>query len=91
MGATLLARAFLSQGFRWPALTNAICGVGHSGPDPTVQSWEKWASAWLHKFTIVYRPPIPGPLPHGRGSEGSANKPLPGQMDDRMILRERAF
>ena len=48
-------------------------------------------SAWLHKFTIVYRLAIPGPLPHGRDSEGSANKPLPGQTDDRMILRERAF
>ena len=52
----------------------------------------RWAtSAWLYKFTIVYRLAIPGPLPHGRGSEGPANKTFPGQTDDRMILRERAF
>ena len=49
------------------------------------------SSSWLHKFTIGYRRTIPGPLPHGRGSEDSANKPLPGQTDDRMVLRERAF
>ena len=57
-------------------------------PDPT---FTKAASAWLNKFRIGYRRTIPGPLPHGRGSEDSANKPLPGQTDDRMVLRERAF
>ena len=41
------------------------------------------ASAWFHKFAIVCRPTIPGPLPRGRGSEGSRNKPLAGRMDDR--------
>ena len=35
----------------------------------------------MHKFTIIYRLAIPGPLPHGRGSDGSANKPLPGRGD----------
>ena len=44
---------------------------------------EMRASAWFHKFAIVCGPTIPGPLPRGRGSEGSANKPLPGRMEDR--------
>ena len=48
-------------------------------------------SAWFHKLTIVYRPTIPGPLPHGRGSEGSAKKPLPGRMDDRYTPSGRGF
>ena len=39
---------------------------------------QPWASAWSHKLTIDSELTIPGPLPHGRGSEDSANKPFSG-------------
>ena len=67
----------------------AIAGPRQDSPSCWATCWGPWPpkgeqkpSAWLHKLTIVYRPTIRGPLPHGRGSEGSANKPLPGRMDD---------
>ena len=69
-----------------------LCAPLYHGPATgRAGSALRWASAWFHKFTIVYRPTIPGPLPHGRGSEGSANKPLPGRMDDRYTPSGRGF
>ena len=49
------------------------------------------ASAYFHKFAIVYGSASRGPLPRGRGSESFVNQAFPGQTAGRTILRERPF
>ena len=48
----------------------------------------EFASAYFRKFAYDAGTAIEEPLPDGRGSEGSRNKPLSRQTGARMILRE---